>query len=131
LINQKYLPLLNSTFSSSFTESAINETLKSKLDALRASKPITPRVSKSIPLYVYDINDKGINKTYVLFHSMTDASRSLDINMASLNQYRNTDVSFRGKLFYTEPLIDFDLAFESSKQNTPSDLVNRVVAIKV
>ena len=84
-----------------------------------------------IPLYVYDIDDKGINKTFVLFRSMTDASRSLDINIASLNMYRNTNVPFRGKLIYTEPLIDFYLALKSSKQNTPSDLVNRVLSIKV
>lgn len=49
-------------------------------------------VPKPIPLYVYDIDDKGINKTFVLFRSMTDASRSLDINIASLNMYRNTNV---------------------------------------
>jgi hypothetical protein len=57
---QKYLPLLNSAFSSSITESAINMTLKSKLDALRASKSIPS--SKNIPVYIYDIDDKGINK---------------------------------------------------------------------
>ena len=113
---QKYFPLLNSAFSSSFTESAINETLKSKLDALKASKSVAPRVSKSIPHYVYDIDDKGINKNYVLYQSLKDASISLDINVASLNHYRNTDIPFRGKLFYTQPLVYFNLAFESSKK---------------
>ena len=128
---QKYLPLLNSAFSSSFTESAINKTLKDKLDTLKASKSIAPRVSKSIPHYVYDIHDKGINKTYVSYQSLKDASLSLGINVASLSHYRNTDIPFRGKLVYTEPLVDFNLAFESSKKNTHSDLVNRILPIKV
>lgn len=35
------------------------------------------------------------------------------------------------KLFYTQPIINFDLAFESSKQNTPSGLINRVISIKL
>jgi hypothetical protein len=128
---QKYLPLLNSTFSSSLTESAINVTLKSKLNALRTTKSISSSVSKSVPIYVYDIYDKGINKTYVKFNSMRDASRILDINKGSMYQYRNTNVPFRDKLFYTQPIINFDLAFESSKQNTPSGLINRVISIKL
>ena len=87
--------------------------------------------SKNIPLYIYDIDDKGINKAFVLFKSMSEASRSLGINIASLIQYRNTSISYRGKLFYTEPITDFNQVFNSSKLNTPCGLVNRVVAIKV
>ncbi len=51
-------------------------------------------MSKSVPIYVYDIYDKGINKTYVKFNSMRDASRILDINKGSMYQYRNTNVPF-------------------------------------
>ena len=126
---QKYLPLLNSVFSSSITETAIYSTLKDKLDTLRVSKS-TP-TSKNIPIYVYDIDDKGINKAFVLFKSMSEASLSLGINIASINQYRNTSIPYRGKLFYTEPITDFNQVFSSSKLNTPSGLVNKVVAIKV
>lgn len=78
-----------------------------------------------------DIDDKGINKEFVLFNSMTEASLTLGINIASLNQYRNTSIPYRCKLFYTDPIVDFNQVFESSKQNTPSGLVNRVIAIKV
>lgn len=44
---QKYLPLLNSVYSSSISESSINITLKDKLNTLIASK--FTRTSKNIP----------------------------------------------------------------------------------
>ena len=126
---QEYLPLLNSVFSSSFTEHAINVTLKNKLEALKAN--ISLPSSKSIPLYIYDIDDKGINKEYIFFNSMLEASIALGINIASINQYRNTSIPYRGKLIYTSPIIDFNQVFESSKQNTPAGLANKVVAVEV
>jgi hypothetical protein len=61
---QKYLPLLNSAFSSSITESAINMTLKSKLDALRASKSIPS--SKNIPVAVAIYSNPELQKQEIL-----------------------------------------------------------------
>jgi hypothetical protein len=126
---QKFLPLLNSVFSSSITEVAINVTLKNKLDEL-SSKHILPS-TKNIPLYVYNIDDKRISKDFVLFESMQKTCATLGINIASIIQYRNTSVPYRGKLFFTEPIIDFNRAFEVSKLNTPKGLVNRVLPSKL
>lgn len=69
---QKYLPLLNTTFSSSFSESAIYTTLNSQLITLRDTQG---KISgQAIPTYVYEINNKGINKTFVKYNSITEAS---------------------------------------------------------
>lgn len=62
---------------------------------------------------------------------MLEASLALGINIASISNYRNTSVHYRGKLFYTYPIVDFDQVFESSKLNTPSGLLNEVISIKV
>ena len=126
---QKYLPLLNSVFSSSITEVAINVTLKKKLEDLSSNHCLPS--TKNIPLYVYNIDDKGISKEFVLFNSMKETSTTLGINMASINQYRNTSVPYRGRLFYTDPIKNFNQAFELSKKNTPKGLVNRVVPTKL
>ena len=70
---QKYLPLLNTTFSSTFSESAIFGNLTSKLATLKLkSDPHTN--GKAIPVYVYDINDKCIDINYVKYDSITKAS---------------------------------------------------------
>jgi hypothetical protein len=126
---QKYLSLLNSVFSSSITESSINITLKDKLYALKASES-TPS-SKNIPIYVYNIDDKGIDRSYELFNSIMKASLALGINIASISYYRNTSIPYKGKLFYTDPIVDFNQVFEASKINTPSGLANEVIAVKV
>ena len=130
---QKYLPLLNSVFSSSITEVEINNTLNSKLNALRSteSKSITNTIKNKIPIYVYNIHDKSIDRSFVRFDSIKQASLALNINVASISQYRDTSVSYRGKLFYTNPIVNFDEVFESSKKNTPSGLLNKVIATKV
>lgn len=126
---QKYLPLLNSVFSSSITESSINITLKDKLNALRTFK--SSHSSKNIVVYVYDIDDKNINKSYVLFNSMNKASLALGINIASISHYRDTYIPYRGKLVFTSLIVDFNQAFEASNTNTPIGLVNKVLAVKI
>jgi len=115
---QKYFPILNSVFSSSLTESSINITLKNKLDELRSSVVI-PKYTKNIAIYVYKIDDKRIEKSYKLYNSMKEASQALKINITSISHYRNTSVQYRGKLFYTYPIVDFEQVFKSSKKNTP------------
>lgn len=111
------------------TEVAINVTLKNKLDEL-SSKHILPS-TKNIPLYVYNIDDKRISKDHVLFKSMQKTCATLGMNIASIILYINTPVPYRGKLFFTEPIIDFNRAFEIYKLNTPKGLVNRVLPTKL
>lgn len=84
-----------------------------------------------MPIYVYNIDENGINTNYKIFSSLSEASRNLNINIASISQYKDTPIPFKGKLFYTQPILDFTQVFEASKLNTPVTLTNEVVAIKV
>lgn len=124
---QKYLPLLNSVFSSSIIEYYIQITLKYKLNGLRTPKSTLLFEKNSISIYVYDIYDKGINKSYVLFKSINEVSFVLGINRASISQYRDTYIPYRRKLFFTDPIVDFNKPFETSNTNTPKGLINRVI----
>lgn len=69
---KKYLPLLNTTFSSFLSESAIYSSLNLKLAELRTTQDNI--IGQAIPIYVYDISDKGISKTFVKYKSITEAS---------------------------------------------------------
>jgi hypothetical protein len=99
---QKYLPLLNTTFSSSFSESAIYTSLTNKLAIWRSiSDSFTS--GQSIPIYVYEIKDRYINKTYVKYNSITEASRNEIVARGTLGVFKDTNVPFRAKLYFTGP----------------------------
>ncbi|PQE31509.1 hypothetical protein CJF32_00010517 [Rutstroemia sp. NJR-2017a WRK4] len=111
---QKYLPILNTTFSSAFSESAISANLTSKLATLKLkSDPHTN--GKAIPVYVYDINDKCIDINYVKYDSITKASHLERVAGGTLAVYINTNVPFRNKLYYSKPIIDLDFTFSQVK----------------
>lgn len=116
-------------FYSSTTELAIHVTLKKKGEDLSRNNDLLS--TKNIPLYVYNIDDKGISKEFVMFNSMIETSVTLGINIASIHLYRNISVPYRGRFFYTEPIQDFNKAFDISLKNTPKGLVNRVVPHKL
>lgn len=114
------------------TETAINITLKSRLDSLRKSNT-SASFKYNVPLYVYDIGDseEGIKNSAVYFNSIQEASLALDINATSISQYRDTSVPYRGKLIYTKPIVDFDKEFEAATRNRPQGLLNKVTPIKI
>lgn len=69
---QKYLPLLNTTFSSSFSESATWAGPSCQLARLRNTQGKIN--GQGIPVYVYEINNEDINKIFVKYNSITEAS---------------------------------------------------------
>jgi hypothetical protein len=107
---QKYLPLLNTTFSSSFSESAIYANLTNKLATLRSTK-YSFTSGQPIPVYAYEIKDRYINKTFVKYDSITEASSKQGVARGTLGIFRDTNVPFRGKLYFTKPIKDFELTF--------------------
>jgi len=66
---------------------------------------------QSIPIYVYNINDKHINETYVKYSSITEASKGEKIARGTLAMFRDTNVPFRNKLYFTKPIKNFELTF--------------------
>ena len=127
---QKYLPLLNTTFSSKFTESAIYSSLTSKLAALK-STPDSYVSGQPIPVYMYEVYETYIDEICVKYSSITEASSSEKIARGTLGMFRDTNVPFRNKLYYSKPIIDFELTFNlfktaSSDLNLNSNIAKQV-----
>lgn len=109
----KYLPLLNTTFSSSFSYSAIYKSLNSKLAILsNTSDKVT---GQPLPTFVYEINSKGIKKTFLKYNSITEASFNEKRARGTLGIYIDTNVPFRNKLYYSKPIKDFESTFHLVK----------------
>ena len=135
---QNYLPLLNTTFSSSFSESAIYTNLTSKLNTFKLKSD--PQLKgKAIPVYVYDIDDKSIDINYVKYDSITKASYSFFVQKKNEKvtdgtlMFINTNVPFRNKLCYSNPITDLDLTISlvktsSSGLNLDSNIAKRIWA---
>lgn len=117
---QKFLPLLNTTFSSSFSESAIYMSLTDKLTSLKSTTlGQTQKSNQPIPIFTYTLcKDKGINPTYIKYNSISEASTKEKIAYGTVLLFRDTNVPFRGKLYFTKSIIDF---------NSTLDLVNNTL----
>lgn len=126
---QKYIPILNSVFSSSITEGVIKQTLLLKLSNLRATN--RGKDSRSILVYVYEWTEKGINHEPTIYNSSNEASRCLAYPISGILRYKNTSIPYRGKLFFNYPITDFNLVFEESKRLTPKGLLNQVISTPV
>lgn len=124
---QKYLPILNSVFSSTITEGVIKQTLLLKLKDLR----VRGKDSRSSLLYVYEWTEIGINNQPIMYNSSNEASRSLSYPISGILRYKNTSIPYRGKLFFNYPITDFNLVFEQTKKLTPKGLLNRVISTQV
>jgi len=127
---QKYLPLLNTTFSSKFTESAIYSSLSSKLAALK-STPDSYISGQPIPVYMYEVYETYIDKICVKYSSITEASRSEKIARGTLGMFRDTNVPFRNKLYYSKPIINFELTFNLFKTASSGLNLNSNIAKQV
>lgn len=126
---QKYVPILNSVFSSTITEGVIKQTLLLKLKDLRAING--GKDSRSTLVYVYEWTEKGINHQPTIYNSSNEASRSLSYPISGILRYKNTSIPYRGKLFFNYPITDFNQVFEQSKKLTPKGLLNRVISTQV
>ena len=70
---------------------------------------------QAIPAYVYEINDKGISKTFVKYNSITEDSYNEKRARGTLGIYLDTNVPFRNKLYFSKPITDFELTFNLVK----------------
>lgn len=125
---QKYLPLLNSTFNSNYSETSVYETLrsilKSKKEALtkEKSKEIDRNsdASLSIGVVVYSYNGVNIDKNYRNFISISEACKHTYIARPTIGAYLDTYVSIKGLLFFSKPLENFKLALNLVKESEKS-----------
>ena len=121
---QKYIPILNSVFSSSITEGVIKQTLLLKLKDLRVTNKTY--YSRDTFVYVYEWTEKGINQQATIYNSSNKASRSLAYPISGISRYKNTSIPYRNKLFFNYPITDFNKVLEESQKLTPKGLLNRV-----
>lgn len=116
---QKYLPLLNTTFSSSFSETQIYETLTNKLLMLKNNSVIREN-GKAKEVYVYIILNDKIDTKYNKYKSILETSQVEKIARGTISLYIDTNIPFRSKLYYSKPLLNliktFDLVKKVSKE---------------
>ena len=120
---QKYLPLLNSTFLSKYSETAIFQTLR---NILLSKKPeagssggqaagVDTANAKGrtlkVAVWVYKLCATHINKSFVKYVSISKACKGSGPSRETIQMYLDTNVPIKGLLFYTRPLEDFDTAF--------------------
>lgn len=123
---QKYLPLLNSTFLSKYSETAIFQTLRNILlskkpgagssEGQAAGEDITYGISKGrtlkVAVWVYKLCATHIDKSFVKYDSINKAWQGSGPSRETIQMYLDTNVPIKGLLFYTRPLEDFDTAFD-------------------
>ena len=115
---QKYLPLLNTTFSSSYTESSIYKSLTDKLNSLKS--PLNSEKSnKPIPIYVYSVSEDNniINQDYIKYNSLAETCKMEEISYNTLLLFRDTKIPFRGKLYLTNSILEFDTFLDEMDNN--------------
>ncbi len=127
---QKYLPLLNTTFSSSFSESQIYKTLATKLSMLKDNNTIYVS-GKSKEVYVYEIMSDNINQKYAKYKSIIEASQLQKIARGTISIYTDTNIPFKGKLYNSKPIIDFKETFKLVKTVSNDFKLNSNIAQEV
>lgn len=127
---QKYLPLLNTTFSSSFSESQIYETLATKLSMLKDNNTIYVS-GRSKEVYVYEIMSNHINQKYAKYKSIIEASQLQKIAKGTISIYIDTNIPFRGKLYNSKPIIDLKETFKLVKTVSNDFKLNSNIAQEV
>jgi hypothetical protein len=127
---QKYLPLLNTTFSSSFSETQIYETLTNKLLNLK-NNSVTFENGKSKEVYVYTILKDHIDNNYYKYKSITETSQGQKIARGTISLYMDTNIPFKGKLYYSYPIFNLKEIFDLVKNISNELNLNSNIAKKV
>jgi hypothetical protein len=127
---QKYLPLLNTTFSSSFSETQIYETLTNKLLNLK-NNSVTYENGKSKEIYVYTILKDHIDINYYKYKSITETSKGQKIARGTISLYMDTNIPFKGKLYYSNSIFNLKEIFDLAKNISNELNLNSNIAKKV
>ena len=80
---------------------------------------------------MYKVYETYIDKIYVKYRSITEASSSEKIARGTLGLFRDTNVPFRNKLYYSKPIIYFELTFNLFKTTFSGLNLNSNIAKQV
>lgn len=85
--------------------------LTEKITSLKTTK-LTSKSNKPIPIYTYSLHKQGdcevIIPTYIKYNSIGEASKMERIAYGTVLLFKDTNLPFRGKLYYTKLIIDFN-----------------------
>lgn len=136
---QKYLPLLNSTFNSNFSESSIYESLRSilklKQEAFnKVNNEINTYSTLGKKIWVYKYNEGAssfMDEKYECFASSNETSKVTGLARDTINRYLNTNVPIKGLLLYSEEIKDLSLVLNlvSESKTNLSDVEAKPVWI--
>ena len=127
---QKYLPLLNTTFSSSFSETQIYKTLTNKLLNLKNNSVIYVN-GTSKEVYVYNILKDHIDSNYYKYKSIIETSKGQNIARGTISLYMDTNIPFKGKLYYSNLILNLKEKFDLVKNISNELKINSNIAKKV
>ncbi len=122
---QKYLPLLNSTFNSNFSESAIYESLRSTLklnqDAfnkeIKVNNGLNTYSTLDKKIWVYRYINKSIDEKYKCYSSFNEISKATGIARDTINRYLNTNVPIKNLLIFSEEIKYLNLVLNLANES--------------
>ena len=92
----------------------------------------TQKSNKPIAIFAYSFNeDQSVNSIYDKYNSIAEASKIEKIAYNTILLFRDTNVPFIGKLYYTKAIIDFDTTLDQIKNNLKDVKIYSNRAIKV
>lgn len=107
---QKYLPILNTTYSSTSVETYIYENLMTKLSNIKIYNNETEN-GKAKEVYVYTILKDHIDNNFTKYKSIVETNKNQNIARGTISLYIDTNVPFRGKLYYSKPITNIEEIF--------------------
>lgn len=119
---QKYLPLLNTIFKSNLGDIQTYESLHELLKLKQLNNDSTHQIEGnafeniykrgrgvSISIYLYKYVNGQLRVNYTKFDSINKLSKEIGISRVTISIYLNTYVPFKGNLFLTFILEDFEI----------------------
>jgi len=104
---QEYLPLLNTNFISKYSETTVYRYLYDILESNRTDTVLN-RNKTSISIYAYKYTNSHIDKIFVQYASVNSATKATNIARESIRMYLNTNVPYKGLLFYSKAIENFE-----------------------
>lgn len=125
----KYLPLLNTTLSSSFSETQIYETLTNKLLHLKNNSVIYIS-AKSKEVYVYNILKDHLDSNYYQYKSRLEKSQGQKLARGTIS-FMDTYIPCENKLDYNNPILNVKEIFDLVKMISHELKLNSNIPKKV
>lgn len=82
-------------------------------------------------VYVYEVKNNNIKKSYEKYNTISEACSEQNLAWATFTMLKDTNVSFRGKFFYTNPIKDFELTNDLIKSASIGLKLDNNIAVQI